>query len=101
MPQVQHIVLLQFKPEVTDETIADLFCQIEALSESIPGILMYSSGENNSPEGLNQNCTHGFVMLFESVEARDNYLPHPKHEKVKQALLAVIESAVVFDYEML
>ena len=33
-------------------------------------------------------------------KARDAYLPHPEHEKVKQMLLRLVEDVVVVDYEM-
>ena len=38
-------------------------------------------------------------MTFESVEARDAYLPHPEHEVVKAVLLQCIVSVLVFDFE--
>ena len=38
-------------------------------------------------------------MTFESVDARDTYLPHPEHEVVKAALLQCIDSVLAFDFE--
>ena len=42
-------------------------------------------------------------MDFESVAARDAYLPHPDHEAVKQVVVEVldggIDGVVAFDYE--
>ena len=99
MPQIQHMVLLKFKPEVTPEKIKDLFEQLAQLQQLIPGITYFSGGEYSSNEGLNQGYTHGFLMTFESVEARDAYLPHPEHERVKSALLECIDSVLAFDFE--
>jgi hypothetical protein len=99
MPQIQHMVLLKFKPEVTPEKIKDLFEQLAQLQQLIPGITYFSGGEYSSNEGLNQGYTHGFLMTFESVEARDAYLPHPEHERVKSALLEWIDSVLAFDFE--
>ncbi len=100
MPQIQHMVLFQVKPEVTTEKIADLFRLLAELQQLIPGITYFAGGPYSSPEGLNQGYTHGFLMTFESVEARDAYLPHPEHERVKTALLICIDSALVFDFEV-
>ncbi len=99
MPQIQHIVLLKFKPEVTAEKIAELFALLAELQHLIPGITYYAGGANSSPEELNQGYTHGFMMTFENVAARDTYLPHPEHERVKDELLKCIDSVLAFDFE--
>ena len=100
MSQIQHIVLFKFKPEVTTEKIMELFRLLAELQRLIPGITYFAGGPYSSPEGMNQGYTHGFLMTFESVEARNAYLPHPEHERVKAALLACIDSAIAFDFEV-
>jgi hypothetical protein len=96
---IQHIVLLKFKEEVSPARIQDLFALIGELQSLISGITNYKWGEYNSPEGLNKGFTHGFIMTFESVAARNAYLPHPEHERVKAVLLECIDDAVAFDFE--
>lgn len=100
MPQIQHMVLFKIKPEVTTEKITQLFSQLAELQQLIPGITYFAGGPYSSPEGLNQGYTHGFLMTFESIDARDTYLPHPEHERVKAALKPCIDSALVFDFEV-
>ena len=97
--QIQHIVLLKFKTEVTAEKIAQLFGLLAELQHLIPGITYYAGGPNSSSEGLNQGYTHGFIMTFENEATRDAYLPHPEHERVKAALLECIDSVLAFDFE--
>lgn len=99
MLQIQHIVLLKFKPEVTPEKIKNSFEQLRELQQLIPGIIYLDGGEYSSSEGLNQGYTHGFLMTFENVEARDIYLTHSEHERVKLALLECIDSLLAFDFE--
>ena len=99
MPQIQHLVLLKFKPEVVPEKIAELLKQLSELQQLIPGITYYAGGSYSSSEGLNQDYTHGFVMTFESADARDAYLPHPEHERVKAALLLCLDGVIAFDFE--
>jgi Stress responsive A/B Barrel Domain len=98
MPQVHHMVLLKFKRDVNDTTIAEVLQAVEELKYSIPGIDYCSSGAYSSPEGFNKGFTHGFLTTFESAAARDFYLPHPQHEIVKNALFALLEDAVAFDF---
>lgn len=99
MPEIQHMVLFKFRPEVTPEKITELFNHLAQLQQLIPGITYFAGGPYSSPEGLNQGYTHGFLMTFESVHARDTYLPHPEHELVKTALSQCIDSVLVFDFE--
>lgn len=100
MPQIQHMALFKFKPEVTAEKITQLFRLLAELQQLIPGITYFASGSYSSPEGLNQGYTHGFLMTFESVVARDAYLPHPEHERVKAELSMCIDNLLVFDFEV-
>ena len=50
-----------------------------------------------------ETITHGFCMTFPDAAARDAYLPHPEHEKVKAVVLEVLDGGldgvVAFDYE--
>ncbi|HEY1172920.1 MAG TPA: Dabb family protein [Verrucomicrobiae bacterium] len=100
MSKVKHIALFKFKPEVTDDQITDIFDQVLNATEEIPGIEDYVSGPNNSPEGLNQGYTHGFVMTFVDAASRDGYLTHAEHEKIKQLLQANVDSVLAFDFEL-
>ena len=102
---VRHIVLLDFKDDVSEGKRAEIMEAVGALKDSIPGIRSYSSGVNTSREGLSKGFTHGFVMELEDEAARDRYLVHPEHVKVAQevvipALKHGTDSIVVFDYEV-
>jgi hypothetical protein len=99
MARIQHMVLLKFKPGVSDEVVADVFAQVANLQEIIPGILHFGGGPYASDEGLNQGYDHGFLITFVDAAARDNYLVHPEHEKVKQTILRQVDSAIAFDFE--
>jgi hypothetical protein len=70
------------------------------LKGKIPGIVAFEDGVNNSPEGKNLGFTHVYLLTFESVAARDAYLPHPEHKKFGELLgkLAVVEDVFVVDY---
>jgi hypothetical protein len=100
MSKVNHIVLLSFKPETSEETVGQIFDALLDLSESIDGIENYSAGPNNSPQSLSQGYTHGFVMTFSDAAARDAYLTHPEHVKFEGMALPHIASVAVFDYEV-
>jgi hypothetical protein len=96
---VQHIALFRFKDGTGDVVINRAIDDLRCLAEVIPGITQFSIGTNNSPEGLADGLTHGFVMTFKGAAARDAYLPHPEHEKFKAFVLPHIAKVVVFDYD--
>lgn len=98
MPQMHHVVLVTFKPG-QDKQAAPLFADLETLRAKLPGMRDYRFGANVSPEGLNQGFTHGFVMTFTDAAARDAYLVHPDHERVKAMYLPHVENVIVFDFE--
>ncbi len=100
MARVKHIALFKFKDGTPQEQIDKAFEELMDVSENVPGIEDYVSGPNNSPQNLNQGFTHGFVMTFESPEARNAYLPHPEHERVNGTLSTLVDNMLVFDFEL-
>ena len=96
---VQHIALFRFKNGTASATIDRAIDDLRRLARVIPGITAFHCGLNNSPEGLSDGLTHGFVMTFKDAAARDDYLPHPEHEKFKAFAIPHIEKVVVFDVD--
>jgi hypothetical protein len=97
---VRHIVVFKYKPTATPAQIAEVTTAFRGLQATIPGIIAFEDGVNNSPEKKNLGFTHVYMLTFESLAARDTYLPHPKHKEFGQLLgkLGVVEDAFVVDY---
>jgi hypothetical protein len=102
MAIVKHIVLLRFKDSTTDQKIEEIMSSLASLKEKCPGILEFKEGPYSSPEGLNKEFQHGFIMTFDSEANRNIYLEHPDHEVVKQLAFGEIEGGldgiVAFDF---
>lgn len=98
--QVRHIVVFKYKPGATPEQIKQITDAFRDLGKTIPGIIGFETGVNNSPEKKNLGFTHVYMVTFEDAKARDAYLPHPEHKKFGQLLakLGVLEDAFVVDY---
>lgn len=102
--QVHHLVLFAFKDDITPAEVQTIFEKIGELKEIIPGIVSYIYGKNNSIEGLAKGYEYAFTTIFESIEARNAYVPHPEHVRVvNQYILPALKdgdnSALVIDYE--
>lgn len=97
---VRHIVVFKYKKDAGADKIAQITAAFRDLKTKIPGITAFEDGVNNSPEGKNLGFTHVYQLTFDSVAARDAYLPHPEHKKFGELLgkLGVLEDAFVVDY---
>ena len=98
---IQHCVFLRFKSATTSSEKTAIYEAVAALRDVIPGITDVKYGQNVSPEGLNGGFLDGFIVSFESLEARDDYLVHPKHVEVGDRLIGLTDGGLagilVFD----
>ena len=95
---LRHIVMLQFKKESSESEIAKVVDAFRALPDKIPQIADFEYGTNNSPEGLNADLTHCFLVTFASEEDRAAYLPHAAHKAFVEVLKPHMEKVLVLDY---
>ena len=80
--------------------MATCFREMAGMVGRIPGLLDFHHGLYDSGEGMNDGFTHGFIMTFQSPQARDEYLPHPEHERVKSIVVPCLARVIVFDFNM-
>lgn len=97
---IRHILFIEFKPEVNLEEIATVKQSFLSMPKKIRGVSSVEWGENDSPEGKNKNFTHCVMMSFENEAARQLYLPHPKHQDLKDIFGPVLKDIVVLDYTL-
>jgi hypothetical protein len=97
---VRHIVIFKYKAGATAEQIQQVTDAFRKLKDTIPGVVSFEHGVNNSPEGKNLGFTHVYQLTFRDAAARDQYLPHPEHKKFGELLgrLGILEDAFVVDY---
>jgi len=98
---IRHILLIKFKDAAKPTEINKLKGLFEAIPEAIEGVTAVEWGLNNSPEGMNKGYTHTVLMTFANEQGRQHYLPHPKHQALKQVFIPLLEDIIVFDYETL
>jgi len=100
---IQHLVLLKIRRDVPKKQVDALFELLAGMKKVMPGLASFAGGPYSSPEGLHKGFTHGFAMTFENAQARDGYLTHPEHVKIKERVLAVLDGGldgvVAFDFE--
>lgn len=97
---LRHIVLFDFLPEAGPDRRAALIAAFRGLKATIPQLQAIEDGLNNSPEGLDQGFTHGFLLTFGNEGDRDAYLRHPAHLAFVEQVRPALAKALVFDFSV-
>ena len=98
---IRHIVLIRFRPDVTEPAITALFAELAAIQRQLPGCLAIASGRSASPEALERGHMHGFTIDFASWDALAAYQVHPDHQALGAKLVGHaaggLDGILVFD----
>ena len=96
--RLRHVVCFKYKEGTSEKKIAEINEAFRGLKQKIDGIISFEMGTNNSPEGLNKEFTHCYLVTFDSEESREKYLPHPAHKEFVSLLKPHLEDVYVIDY---
>tara|TARA_Y100000815_G_scaffold107521_2_gene96198 strand:- start:14105 stop:14422 length:318 start_codon:yes stop_codon:yes gene_type:complete len=96
-----HCVFFRRKADVGDKALLALYGAFDHFVNGFDGASDFRAGPNESPEGLHRGFRDGFVIGFDSPEARDCYLEDPDHKALGARLIEMIDGGVegllVFD----
>jgi len=95
---LRHVVLFQFKPDVTKAQVQEVVDAFGALPKKIDAIAGYEWGTDVSVEMKAEGFTHCFIVSFKDAKARDSYLPHAAHAAFVKFVGPRIEKVLVFDF---
>jgi hypothetical protein len=101
---IRHIVLVRFRPDVAETTIAALWDELRAIEGKVPGLGAIAAGRSQSPEKIERGYLHGFTVDFEDWQALAAYQVHPDHRRLGDRLVANavggLDGILVFDLPM-
>ncbi|MEC7964819.1 MAG: Dabb family protein [Pseudomonadota bacterium] len=101
---IRHIVLINFRAEVSEQEISQMFSALPVLQDFLPGMGAITAGRSDSPEQMERGYMHGFVVDFDSWQSLQAYQDHPKHQALGAKLVAAAEGGIdgilVFDLEV-
>ena len=94
---LHHIVLMKFKNETSDEQIADLAKQLDALPDQIIEIQHYEFGR----DVVRSERSYDFALVsgFANLDAMKRYQVHPAHQKVVAYIKAISADIRAVDFE--
>ncbi|WP_221076230.1 Dabb family protein [Agarivorans aestuarii] len=97
---IRHILLIKFKADASETSIQQVQQSFLDIPNKISGVLSVEWGHNDSPEGLNKDYQYSVLMSFSDEAARQSYLSHIEHEKLKLDFVPLLEDIIVFDYTL-
>jgi quinol monooxygenase YgiN len=93
---LKHVVLLKFKPEISESDIENIEKGLESLPSRIPEIKRYEFGRDI----LHTERSYDFALIseFEDQEAMQRYQTHPYHFAVLNNIRAACDSIIAVDF---
>ncbi|MFC3151254.1 Dabb family protein [Litoribrevibacter euphylliae] len=99
--KVQHVVLLWFKPEISENYIHEVSENTQSLL-NIPGIQTLHTGRAITSDRpmVDDSFDLGVTMTFDSVASMQSYVSHPEHKAfLKRYIIGKTEKLVIYDYQ--
>ena len=102
---IAHIVLLQPRPELTEQQRSDALGMLTRAAADVPEIRRFKIGrrvKHGLPgyEQMMPEFDFAAVIEFDDVDGLRAYLQHPAHEAVGKHFSASASAALAYDYEM-
>jgi len=95
---VRHYVAFKFKDGTASEKIEQIVAAFKHLQTEVPDVLSIEEGVNVSPEHMNKGLTHGFIVSFPTLNARDVYLLHPNHLRFVDLVRPELADSFILDF---
>jgi hypothetical protein len=88
---IRHIVLIRFRPAVSQAEITALFAELHLIEGRLPGLIAITSGRSESPEQMERGYMHGFVADFHDWAALQSYQQDQAHQRLGAKLVAAAQ----------
>lgn len=85
---IRHIVLIKFRTDLPEASIAALFKELHAIEGKVPGLISITSGRSESPEQMERGYMHGFVVDFDDWAGLQAYQDNADHQSLGAKLVA-------------
>ena len=95
---LRHVAWFRFKDGVTPERIEEHLSACRALVGRVPAVLNLECGPNLSDRA--DGLTHCIIVSLRDYDALPEYLDHPEHVPVAEALVADVAELRVMDVQV-
>ncbi len=94
----RHVVFFKFKDNAAPAEVQKIETAFIELAKKIDTVKGFEWGTNVSPEGLNHEFTHCFLVTFADKAGLETYLPHAEHQAFVGKLKPLLDKVCVLDY---
>lgn len=94
---VEHIVIMQFKPDATEEDEAAVMDAVLRLEEHIDGVERVVGDKSFTDRA--GPYTHGIIVTLKDRDALAEYGDHPAHQAALKVIRAHVDNYLVIDFE--
>ena len=93
---LHHIVLMKFKPDVSNEDVDRMQTMLDALPDKIIEIQTYEFGQDI----VRSERSYDFALVsgFANLEAMQRYQTHPDHQKVVAHIRSICDDIIAVDF---
>ena len=93
--RVEHVVMIQLK----DPANTGRFMALSKRLADLPGVERYSVGPALPREDAGEeNFDIGVVVTLENRQALYDYMRHPRHQEIIDAMRPLVKRVVVYDF---
>ncbi len=95
---IQHVVMIGFRADTTEEQIG----QLERLLGALPGVIEEIRQYDFGRDVLHSERSFDFALVsaFDDLEALERYRRHPRHQEVLQLIGRICDRVCVVDFEL-
>jgi antibiotic biosynthesis monooxygenase (ABM) superfamily enzyme len=94
---ITHVVMMKFKPDVTDQDIGELAALLDSLPDRINEIQSYDFGRDVVQS--ERSYDFALVSVFANLDTLNHYQDHPDHQAVIKKLSRMCDHIIAVDYE--
>ena len=91
---IRHIVLTKFKPETSEDKVAEIYNGLAEVTAKLPGASNFAGGRSESPEQIERGYMHGFVVDFDDWHALRAYSENKEHKALGAQLVANADGGI-------
>ncbi len=95
---LRHVVMFSFKDDAAPAQIDAVVQMFRELPSKISSIHAFEWGTNISRDNATRGFEHCFIVTFLSEQDRDDYLPHPEHQRFVKFIQPYIKDVLVHDF---
>jgi hypothetical protein len=101
---VLHIVLFKPKSDIGEGDRAAMFEALRVASTGIPSVRRFQIGQRIQHEAayekmMVEDYPYAASIEFDDLSGLRAYLTHPKHEELGRLFYALLDEALVYDFE--